>query len=189
MERWLPIPEYEDIYSVSDLGRVRIEVKRHNIRRGAMLTQTPQRDGYLQVALSRGLPEYRRLVVGRLVLFAFEGLPPEEGMQANHKNGDISDNRLENLEWVTPKENIQHSMRVLGHGRAGEKNPAAKLTEEDVRALRKRAAAGETYTSLGRAFDVTNVMARMIATGKAWTHVRGPLQGKRPVGRPPTSKR
>lgn len=184
-ERWLPLPGLEGIYSVSDQGQARIEVRRQNVRAGQILKQTPQKDSYLYVGINpTGSRSYRRSVA-RLVLLTFVGPPPQEGMQANHKNGNITDNRLENLEWVTAAENIRHSMGKLGNSRQGTKNPAASLTDEQVVTIRKRAAKGENYRSLSEDFGVSSVMIGLIARGKAWPHIGGPCISGRPLGRPP----
>ena len=188
MERWVAVSGYESLYSVSDLGRVRIEVRRHNIRQGAILAQCPQRDGYLHVGLRRDHEKSSKtFAVSRLVLTAFAS-PPKPGLQANHKNGDITDNRLSNLEWCTAAENIKHSIAVLGHGRDGENNPAAKLTASKVVQLRERAKTGETYISLGKRFGITTTMACSIARGKAWKTTGGPIMEARPKGRPKLSR-
>lgn len=72
----------------------------------------------------------KQLLVHRMVAEAF--IPnPENKPQVNHKNGDKTDNRVENLEWVTASENVKHAYRELGI------HPwNRKLTDEQVRAIR-----------------------------------------------------
>lgn len=68
--------------------------------------------GYLFVNLHKNKKNYKRHI-HRLVAEAF--IPnPENKSDVNHKNGIRSDNRIENLEWATRSENIQHSYRELG---------------------------------------------------------------------------
>lgn len=73
--------------------------------------------------------------VHRLVLEAFYPFPNNDKLQVNHINGDKSDNRLENLEWMTPGENTRDAnQKGKGHqmNQDGEKNSMSKLTEEQV---------------------------------------------------------
>lgn len=82
--------------------------------------------GYLQVNFSGKA----RHSVHRLVAMEFcQGY--EDGRVVNHKNGDRSDNRSENLEWTTPAENNSHAFRELGRtptslGKFGGEHPASK---------------------------------------------------------------
>jgi hypothetical protein len=99
-EQWLPIPEWEGLYEVSDEGRVL------SVRRQLLLKQRPDDDGYLTVGLSRG-GKQRRFFVHRLVLLTFDG-PCPPGHESRHLNGRRGDNRRSNLEWATHLMNVSN---------------------------------------------------------------------------------
>lgn len=118
-ERWLPVPGWEGMYEVSDLGRVR-SVGRVVPRSSAPQT-IPERllkagagvNGYPRVNLCRE-GKYVQRTVHSLVLEAFVGRRPAR-MEALHGNGDRTDARLVNLHWGTSKENKADTVR---HGTA-----------------------------------------------------------------------
>lgn len=126
-ELWKDIPGFEGLYQASNLGRIRSldrEV-RHNyggiaVKKGKILSLVKGKGGYLVVTLWKDLKQTVKRV-HRLVYEAFNGQIPE-GMQINHINEDKTDNRLENLNLMTPKENHNwgtHNERVgKGHEKA-----------------------------------------------------------------------
>lgn len=107
-EIWKPIKGFEDRYDISNLGRV------YSKRRKKILTQTPsyqeKRRGYNQVCLFGSDNKKHTKLVHRLVAETFiENLDPEYLVQVNHKNGDKTDNRVDNLEWSSVSQNTSHA--------------------------------------------------------------------------------
>jgi len=109
-EQWKDIAGYGGIYQVSTAGRVRSKPRKvHNYTKpGRNMRQHRKENGYLYLGLVK--PDgtiSKHEYVHRLVAEAF--IPNPNGLkQVNHKNFDKEDNRVENLEWVTPQENTLH---------------------------------------------------------------------------------
>ena len=133
MEEWKNIKGYEGLYQVSNFGRVK-SLNYH--RTGKEVLMKPGRfvmksgNAYYGVKLYKDSKMNVKLV-HRLVAEAF--IPnPENKPEVNHIDGNPSNNRVDNLEWVTRSENIKHSYRVLGRkagfsGMRGKKSPFAKI--------------------------------------------------------------
>ena len=102
-EIWKDAVGYEGLYQVSNLGRVK------SIKKGILKARLNK--GYLYVDLTRDKKRNHRLI-HRLVVSSFIGEVPE-GYCINHINEIKSDNRLENLEITTFKENINHGTRTV----------------------------------------------------------------------------
>lgn len=136
-EVWKDIPRYIGIYQVSSCGRIkRIEhttidcLGRKRIYPEVILHPQKNRNGYMQIILySEG--NFEMLSVHRLVAEVF--IPNLENKeQVNHKNGIKTDNRVENLEFVTRSENVLHSYHTLKRkavwrDKKGKNNPNSKI--------------------------------------------------------------
>lgn len=114
-EIWKPVVEYEGIYEVSNLGRVK-SCERTIVRSNGSKMSIPEKimkptinhSGYETVLLSNRGSQRRR--VHRLVGQAFIENPYSKE-QINHKNGIKTDNSVQNLEWVTNQENKRHASK------------------------------------------------------------------------------
>ena len=103
-ELWKPVPGYEKLYEVSDNGRVVSK------RTGKLLAPNMMNHGYVCVHLYSGGKRTRTVkTIHQLVAQTF--IPnPRNCQEVNHKNFLRQDNRAENLEWVTRKENVRHAL-------------------------------------------------------------------------------
>lgn len=105
-EIWKDIPGYER-YAVSNMGRVRSNIS------GKILSQRRAGNGYLRVNLRKGNIKYEKptvMHVHRLVAESF--LSSIKGKTCvNHIDGNKTNNHVDNLEWVTSKENTAHAIR------------------------------------------------------------------------------
>ena len=177
MEIWKPVPEYEGLYEVSDLGRVRSLPRlprpgtggASNL--GGCVRKLGLVNGYLCLLLSRfGVKKNYR--VSRLVLTAFVG-PPPEGYEAAHRDGVSTNNNLPNLAWKTPKEN-QADRLCHGTDNRGERHGESKLTAEAVLEIRRRHKLGDPINgnaALGREFGVCLSNINSVVNRKSWKHI------------------
>ncbi len=167
-EIWKTIPSHP-AYEASSLGRIRRVAAGRGAKAGRVIAQTPMNAGYLSVNLWENCKGRTRLV-HRLVCEAFHG-PIPDGLDVNHKNSNRTDNRPENLNCMTRKENIRHGMD-FGHVRViGEENPMAVITPEIVRAIRADHAAGLGYKRLAKKHGLTWGCVRSVATRRTWAHI------------------
>ncbi|WP_454113585.1 HNH endonuclease [Microbacterium maritypicum] len=135
-ERWRTVPEYEGLYEVSDLGRVR------NSRTGHVRSVNTKPSGHQRVLLWRDGKE-QGMYVHRLVLMAFVG-PCPEGMEGCHNDGDPANNGLDNLRWDTRAGNTADSLTHGTHHQANKTHcprghllQAPNLTKAELRLGRR----------------------------------------------------
>lgn len=174
-EEWKAIPRFEGLYDVSSLGRVRrspIAPNANASRQGRIIggCKPDSRTGYMRVSLRKGGMLYR-FQVHRLVAGAFMD-PAKPCMHVNHKDGDKTNNRLENLEWATPQENVRHAWATgLCHALKGADHPAATLSEESVKTILSAVVRGVPHNIIAKVMNVSATTVGQISSGSSWGHI------------------
>ena len=174
-ETWKVINGFPD-YAVSDKGRVkRITPTKNNHKKQRIHRLTGSgKNPLLKVTLHSPEGIRKCFAVSRLVLLNFIGPPPEGKDQGNHIDGNRKNNWVENLEWVSCKENIQHALRTgLRKNQAvGERCARSKLTSKKVYEIKSLLATGVLdQVSIARRFNIAPCSVWDIKKGKTWKHL------------------
>lgn len=175
-EIWKPVVGFEGIYSVSSIGRIRGEIFSANnkYKPGRILKPYPTKKGYLHVPLSKDRT-VKYFYISTLVATAFLG-PKPDGLEINHKDGIKTNDYPNNLEYVTHSENLLHAHRnglyKKPFAQIGIKNGMAKLSEEDVKNIRKIWSKGETsLAELSYKYGIAVNNISRICLKKSWKHI------------------
>ena len=169
-EEWLPMVDYEGWYDISDCGRVKRVRIANNTFIGRILKPRPQKAGYLTIVVHKNSVRGTYLI-HRLVAAAFIG-PCPEGKEVNHIDGVKTNNRADNLEYVTSSENALHACKLgLMVNHVGEKHGMSKLTEKNIHAIRKLFGT-MSHKEIGILFNVTRQTITSIYKGDTWSSVK-----------------
>ena len=166
-ELWQPVEGFESLYEVSNLGRVR-SLERFVRCRGNGQQRKPSKviaahryaNGYPRLNLWQDNQKSRKYL-HRLVAKAFLASPPgaihtgRGGWSIDHINGDKTDNRACNLQWMLAADNNRKAK--------------AKLTNEQIRAVREDK---RTCQTIGVEYGVSAHTVSAIKTGKRWAHIQ-----------------
>lgn len=142
MEEWKPITGYEGLYEVSNLARIkslaRFSISRDG-RKPRFMNEMIMKPGlnskkyYITVLRKDGIGKC--ILVHRIM--AIEFLPnPEKKECINHKDGNRSNNSLENLEWCTQGENQKHAY-ATGLASRNRKRPNKVLYPDVIKAIQE----------------------------------------------------
>lgn len=112
-------------------------------------------------------------LIHRVVAQCFLPRPAKNQIFVIHKDRDNTNNRPSNLKWVTKAEHLQHAMSGDGWRKSYSKRSQYKLTEDDVREIRKKIKAGKTTLKIiAKQFGVTDMQISRIKSGENWAWVK-----------------
>lgn len=177
MEIWKDIEGFEGCYQVSNLGRVRsLDHKTERLNRGRkqvitfkgkVLTPRKHTSGYLNIGIKR-----KNYYIHRLVAAAFIK-KKEHQDSVNHIDGDKTNNSVENLEWCTHQENLNHAEKMGLRFAKGEANPMAKLKISDVKFIQEHYIPGDKVfgcPALAVKFGVSKALISKIGRKEMWVN-------------------
>lgn len=173
-EIWKDIAGYEGLYQVSNLGKVKSLFRRNG---GTLIPiehiladKIEKKTGYNRIHLSVS-GTAKDFCVHRLVAQAFID-NPHQLEQVNHKDFNRANNCVENLEWMSVRENADYSWRA-GRKARGERQGKAKLTSAQVLRMRllKEITPSLTYAKLAKMFNVEAGHVSRIVNLKFWRHL------------------
>lgn len=161
-------------YAVSKCGHVYSKPRRDKMNHKLGGWRLPHLShGYLRLKLcSNG--NNKLLFIHVLVLETYVG-PCPDGMEACHRNGIRTDNKLDNLRWDTRSNNHQDALRHGTHQslhQNGELNPVSKLRKESIRVIFNAYHDGAyTQQELSNQFGVARTTIQSIVERRSWKHV------------------
>lgn len=174
-ELWLHAEGFSPNYYVSNMGRL-LTTTHHGGKTPAIMKPAMDIDhrrretkGYYKTVLD-GKSRRVHIVVART------WVPnPDNKPCVNHIDGDKTNNKASNLEWVTPSENQKHAYRTgLEKSRIGEQNNMTVLTDWHVRFLRRCWDTGEgrlPRKEFAKLFGVSEATIKDILENKSWRHL------------------
>ena len=116
-EIWKDVVGYENLYQVSNLGRIKSKERLVNQRYGKRIVKEKilspfiSNSGYYAIVLHKTRPIFKLKYIHRLVANAF--LPNKNNLeQVNHKDGNKLNNNISNLEWCSRSDNMKHAIKI-----------------------------------------------------------------------------
>jgi len=161
VEVWKDIKDYEELYYVSNLGRVKNS-------KGLIKSNRPCTNGYLKTTLSKN-GKKTTLLLHRLVANAFIS-NPNNYSQVNHIDGVKTNNLVDNLEWCDQKYNMQHALKT-GLSPKGENSARAKHTEDQILQVIELYNKGYGRKEIIEITGVTFSVVKGVRAKKRWKHL------------------
>ena len=153
------IAGYEGLYAVTSCGRV------WSYKNKIFLKPFKNKNGYLQVTLSKNGEQKKKHYVHRLVMETYEPCENMKDLQVNHKSEIKTDNSLNNLEWMTAKENLNYGTH--NERSAAARSKAVRCLDDKKLFSSMKEASRQTGINIGGISQCCNGK-RKSAGGKHW---------------------
>ncbi len=151
------------LYSIFEDGKV------FSHRNHRYISCRGDKNGYLRATLfnNKGPKTFK---IHRLVMLCFKPVRNSDSLEVNHLDGDKTNNRVENLEWVTCKQNIDHAFRtgLRDTTPCGTKNPKSHLKEKQLDDIFKARMAGMEYPKIAISLNIPVSTVRLICYGRRY---------------------
>lgn len=164
IEVWEDVQRLNGLYKISNLGNIK-----HSVR-NVIIKGQDNGNGYRQLTIIKN-GKRKVYYIHRLVAETF--IPnPNNLPQVNHKNSIRNDNRVENLEWCTGKQNMEHCSMV-GRTTKGEKSGSCKLSNQKVLAIRRLYTINPKFNKLkiAKKLGVRDTTIHKIIRRQRWNHI------------------
>lgn len=174
VEYWKNISGHEGVYMISNTGFVKSIGRKGSgcSKNDIILSNSICKDGihYPSVNL-RKCKKSKMHMVHRLVATAFIE-NPHNLPQVNHKDGNKNNNNSNNLEWVSPSENIIHGLKLgIMNTAKGSQKKNSIFTEDEVLKIKQRLSNGEIAFRIAKELGVNKENILGIKNGRTWKHV------------------
>lgn len=176
-EVWKPIQGFEEIYEISNHGRLKALPKSRKMPGNGAMKHTPEiirklelNQRYPRITLCKNGIEYKE-TIHKLVAMHFVD-NPEGYTHVRHLDDNPWNPHYKNLAWGTQKMNMEDKVRN-GRQRKGETMPTALLTEKEVLEIREKydKESGYTYKKLGEMYNVNKGTVGDLINRRTWKHI------------------
>jgi hypothetical protein len=186
-EVWKDIIGLEGQYQISNTGKMKLLARYVNAKKGSkrpipevILKPFLDASGYFHYTLKKKDKSYHYKTHRAIAEYFIPN--PENKLFVNHINGIKTDNRIENLEWCTPRENNVHAFKMgLAKGKRGSSNHQSKLNEAIVIHIWNNP--NLDANELANVYQVGRHAIQSIFRGDTWNHVTGLPKRKRDENR------
>jgi len=158
-------------YIISSFGRVFSINYMHQTGNVKQLKTQVDKDGYELLIINYNQKSYGYHIHRLVAMHFIKNKNKKKSIQVNHKNGKKLHNYIWNLEWTTPKENIQHAWKHKLSKSIGEGNGKNKYKEKDIIRVCELLEKDICFNDISKITGVSVPMISCVYTGKNWKHV------------------